>query len=1181
MIRKIKNKTEFILLVITIFQIFLLINMISANSYIIHQTDSLIENSVKEKSKTKKLIGAGINLLIGFLSIKQIGVVSAQNDEDGLWCCKKINGAVCEPINPEDSCDEDILMTDCDLTDYCKRGACLDQETGFCSEGSPKGPCEESPEGGIWNEDINNIEGCDYGCCTWGEINRQYITQRQCEILSNDAGTFDTSISQEGCIFYTEEMGACVVETEAGVSCTHKTEEQCEDEGDFYENYFCSADDLKDFGVNCDKEKYTGCAEEENLYDIYYFDSCNNREDVKEECNHPESKCINGVCKDLSCIDEEGNIRQNWESWCVYEGHVGDSRDVVGSKHGMRWCKEGEIKTDAFCDDYRKKICGEKINNEGLSNARCRFNEEWKCFELEIVSYEFDDDRGITNQEEVDEYKTECEAMSDCRIQSVDIYDKGDMDLFKFDICVPKYPSGFDITPNSETDRERFESRCEIASQTCTTIWRKGLIKWKCKANCECLNQEFAEQMNEFCISLGDCGGYVNVEGKYTKNFKVNMPNLGKNKYKNLDDYDFEEDITDVTKERYEAYAESIGGEPPQFFSSTEEGYWGGNPLEELELAGEVVDFSTIVNIIGGGIGVLGAGVTGSAILTAILSKVATAGLAHPAAAIIIFIVSVILLILSFLGIGKTKEITVEFKCRSWQPPFGGEDCDKCNNDPSRPCTEYKCESLGGGCRLFEDVYQQDYEEEKKICIHKQSNDTTPPQIVFEEIDEELYNVEEVDNGVKIRTSSGDCIQEFTPINFTLRTEDENGDDDYARCVYNWEIIDPPNPENNYALEGEEFEEGVYYSINHSFTEEQGRLPFVSSLDYATGNLGEREGELNMYVRCVDHAGMSNLNEYIINFCIKEGADNTITIIKEYNPESGSFLRYGETTQILVIDLDEPADCKWTHDTDKSYDGMENNMICEDYAGEIKPSWSCTTKLIDLTESVNNIYIKCKDQPWISEEDYDGPWTEENRNINTQGFLYTLKTTENPLEIASISPQGDIERGGDVFEIELEVTTSEGAYNGVSTCKYEYVESPLGIDSWDFFTEIDSYHTYPFNLPSGFYNILITCWDEAGNEAQGNAIFDLMVDSSAPIVVRAYKEGGKLKLITDENAKCYYNFKRCNPFDFDNATSMTFGWVTQHSANWITGETYYIKCEDIWGIRNSDCAIKIKSSSLI
>ena len=49
----------------------------------------------------------------------------------------------------------------------------------------------------------------------------------------------------------------------------------------------------------------------------------------------------------------------------------------------------------------------------------------------------------------------------------------------------------------------------------------------------------------------------------------------------------------------------------------------------------------------------------------------------------------------------KHRVRVVEFTCEPWEPPIGGSNCDKCNNDMFRPCSEYRCRSLGQACQLL------------------------------------------------------------------------------------------------------------------------------------------------------------------------------------------------------------------------------------------------------------------------------------------------------------------------------------------------------------------------------------------------------------------------------------------------------------------------------------------------
>lgn len=1207
-----RDKQNIILLLIVVFQIFLLVNGVTARSYMIHQSDSKIDDSkIEEDKRIKELIKVGINLLIGFLSIDQIGTVSAA-------CCLD----TCQDVEFSSECSGNSAPADCDQTGSCVIGTCVDEENGICSAGSPKSFCED--DGGVWySEKINNVGDCKLGCCTLDNgASKQFLRKIKC---INEEGVFNPSVSEAECRIYTQDMGACV--SDEG-NCKFTTEKDCETNlnGDFHLGILCSSSGLE---TNCERpasqgEIVTVCHEDK----VYFTDSCGNLANIYDSsrwnnenywnvvqdptctgtvgsrncgnCDISESVCAsssdaginptygNNVCKDLKCTDEKGKIRQNGESWCVYESYVGDGKDVVGSEHRLRWCDKGTIKTN-LCENMRGKICAEKVI-EGISFARCRFNEGWKCYELEPVAYDIDeDDYEITNQEEVDAYKTKCEELSDCRIQSVNLYSQaghatgsgGGPDVFIFDVCVPEYPPGLAFW-RSEGNAEDV---CSVGTLECVTYWRKVLwFDWRCKANCDCLNQKFADQMNDFCTSLGDCGGYTNVEGKYTKNFDTFDIDSLSSKYK-ISKYDGDGDISSSKENEYKNYASSVGdGNLPAFLSSSEEGYLGGESIEDLieEMGEDIQSVKGLVVTLGSLAGIIGTALFAGIMATGGFSNVGVNGLLPIGWVAFIVMTVLIILVILISAFVDYKEISVEFECQPWQAPLGGDDCEKCNEDELRPCTEYKCRSLGSACELISEG--ELYEVENPVCIDAYSDDSTPPTIIFESIEEEYIVEGETNNGISIRNSEGGCIQEMDLVNFTLKTENGYGEDDYAKCVYSWNRgTDPPSPGNEYNLNGETFVEGNFFSIMHTF---EGRLPLVSSLNNIRGTLGAREGDLNMYVRCADYAGNFNVNEYVVNLCVKEGPDITPPNIMEYIPEEGSYLRHNETTQTLIISLNEPSECKWTHDTDKSYEDMENYFVCEEYIPSVIQSrWDCWTELTNLIDSENNIYIKCKDQPWISGgEEYDGVYTEENRNTNSQGFLYTLHTTEASLEITSISPSGEIEVGGESNEINLEATTSGGVDNGIAVCEYRFIESPSGTNVWDIFLETNfNSHRQPFTLQSGYYDIAVTCEDEIGNAAEMSASFNILLDSEAPLIVRIYNEGGKLKLITDEPAKCYYDENTCSFDTIDKANTdydMTVGYYTkEHSAKWDPSITYHIKCEDSFGNVNSGCASRITPSS--
>src|SRR3989338_9295154 len=116
----------------------------------------------------------------------------------------------------------------------------------------------------------------------------------------------------------------------------------------------------------------------------------------------------------------------------------------------------------------------------------------------------------------------------------------------------------------------------------------------------------------------------------------------------------------------------------------------------------------------------------------------------------------------------KEKTQTVSFSCLPWQPPVGGDDCDKCNKDELNACSEYKCRSLGQACQLL----NVGTDEEK--CAWVNPLDVTSP--IIRQWDEVLtagYAYEDVEIrppglGMRIEnTKSADgCIKAFTPLEF-------------------------------------------------------------------------------------------------------------------------------------------------------------------------------------------------------------------------------------------------------------------------------------------------------------------------------------------------------------------------------------------------------------------------------
>ena len=1249
------------ILLIVALQLFLLINLTPSESYIIHQTDGVIETANIENSKQREqgnnVLNYGLNLLVGFLTIDGIGSVSAssfrdtsesplaaatttgdttnyaQDSELGIdvsWNCCPLttSGATCQSISSDDeeSCAVSKLPTKCENTIECKIGCCVDPIEGTYSTNAPYQKCFQ--DGGVWYDNKEClIPEAQRGCCVLGQ-GVSFVTETRCNRLSLVQGfakDFRDTQTEIECLALgaSQETGACV---SIGGRCSIETEIECAKiGGQFNAGLLCSNSALS---TDCQKQASVGCAEGE--HEIYWFDSCGNKENIynankdvswnngnilgkNESCN-PNSANINSktcgncnyflgsicspssgankvndgnfICEDLTCIDEKGEKRENGESWCVYDSYIGDGKDPAGSRHWKRYCIDGEVKVEP-CADYRGEICvqSEITTDDGkkFTGASCSINEATICI--------MDKNKDKTSL-------AKCEENPDCLLKHINV-DKG----FTFDFCTSRYPRGFDLT-GENYDKE--SQLCAVANQKCTVIYEKKISGWKCVFNCNCEKGKFAEQMNDLCISLGDCGSYVNYVGDGTDS-GIKIKNDG-----------------DVSWQDYKKYAKPVAGQyaEPKNINEILGGVFGAKKGKyEGEEASSYLALGTVSGLLGfsaiafktGGIaeaynllaqsgwveaarlpagqiaavakvflaagiilivsglltkafGLSGqaaqimtaAGVVGAASYVAwvAISAKATAW-CLPCLIIILIVLLILAIILKILGIGKIKKIIVKSTCMPWERPSGGANCEKCNEDPLKPCTEYKCLSLGQSCQIVNP------NDENPVCINNQSNDNTPPTIKPGTISAGFKFTDAVADGIKIRQddSENNCIPEFTSILFSLETNE------FSQCRYDYE------KKNDFDDMSEFFLEQNSYKKNHT---NAFIMPSIAALEAEfnitiTGNIKERLADLNMYVRCQDTAGNKNTKDYAVNFCVKSGPDTTEPQIVQAIPVNGAIKKFGLNETLLKVYLSEPAECKYSKQ-DKSYAEMETPFVCETGLNDAAIyGWPCETLLSGLTSSIDTFYIKCKDQPWLTDDD-------SKRNINLASYVYKLHASSGNLKIDSISPQEEASYGFEPIIVTLQVETSGGAESGKAQCFYSFT----GYEKMtSFFNTFSSSHSQVFDLMTrGNYNIYVKCQDNANNIASEKTSFTLNIDTFPPIIVRAFNSGGRLKLVTDEDAECYYDLNRCN-FNIDNGTKMTTAFAREHYADWNTANTYRIRCKDTWGNAPIGCTLQVSPSSFI
>lgn len=531
----------------------------------------------KEIEKKRKNIPIILMILL-IISMNLIIAAESQSWPSYNVCCEKTkNGAWCQntletncdtSLDPETKSNYRKTPTSCDATSFCKLGCCVDTSEGLCMENTPEKVCELAP--GTWKSDPQcNVPQCDLGCCVLGD-QASYVTLTRCKKLSAFYGletNFKKNIQDEAtCILiaHLQDKGACVYELENERTCRFVTRAECLNTNrsrsknmtsspEFFKNYLCSADELH---TKCGPTTKTTCIEGKD--EVYFVDSCGNPANIydstktydkkpsywqkiapkAESCGFKDGKgnansktcgnceyfkgsiCGNGaatfgdhICRDINCYGtKNGKDYKNGESWCVPQGPVGEGRDLVGSRHFRHVCINGEEVIEP-CADFRNEICIENILETYSGNfieAACRPNR-WK----DCLDQEEKDDCLNTDKRDCYWFKG-AKYVGNAETTGTASSDTGEGTTKKLkdggEMCLPNFPAGFQFWNQGDA-----KTVCSLGNIKEEVTYEKGLIsKKKCVKNCEVLNDEWARKMNNVCTSLGDCGAYINIAGRFT-----------------------------------------------------------------------------------------------------------------------------------------------------------------------------------------------------------------------------------------------------------------------------------------------------------------------------------------------------------------------------------------------------------------------------------------------------------------------------------------------------------------------------------------------------------------------------------------------------------------------------------------------------------------------------------------
>lgn len=481
---------------------------------------------------------------------------------------------------------------------------------------------------------------------------------------------------------------------------------------------------------------------------------------------------------------------------------------------------------------------------------------------------------------------------------------------------------------------------------------------------------------------------------------------------------------------------------------------------------------------------------------------------------------------------------SIIFTCSTWEAPTGGENCEECNN-AIFGCSEYQCKSLGKGCSLLNPG------STNELCTWVNRNDVEAPEIRpwNAALDIETYKytpdttVSPPDRGVKIISRTGDeCISAYTPLKFGVTLNEP------ATCK-----IDTSRKSSYEDMT-------FYFGLDSLSRYNHTQIMSLPSLN-ASGVVLESGLELDMYVRCEDANGNSNLGNFVFHICVDDEADATAPLITSTSIPNKQPVASGINQTTISAYINEQATCRWDH-FDKDFEKMGSNFTCATtpIPKNSQIVYHCNSTLTGIKDRVeNDYYFRC--------EDDDG-------NKNRESYKLTLVGTQ-PLYIDWAEPNGTIKDSISPARLKLEVKTSSGHQDGNAFCYYKPKDSTSAYIQFKYEPVAMTYqHTQDLvfaGSESGInYEYTIRCVDAGGNSDSTNISFSVETDINEPLVVRAYREEGYLKLITNEAGECVYNTIDdigCE-YEFEDGLAMQLVDEDEHFVEWNTQETFYIKCKD-------------------
>lgn len=522
-----------------------------------------------------------------------------------------------------------------------------------------------------------------------------------------------------------------------------------------------------------------------------------------------------------------------------------------------------------------------------------------------------------------------------------------------------------------------------------------------------------------------------------------------------------------------------------------------------------------------------------------------------------------------FLAMYKKEKIEIiSFECYPWEPPLGGTNCEKCNTDPTRPCSEYRCKSLGQACALVN-------QGGNELCVNTGKGDVAAPTIIpTQDSLRPLGLIFSPDNtisppnkGVRIHPTKGEngCLQPFTQLEFGFNTTEP------AQCRVDWNLV--PKYDDLAFLFGETNE----YAYAHL---QKMRVPAPESSEDGSGaNDGSapvigKDGTFTLWVRCRDAMGNFNPGAFAFRFCVNKGPDVNPPVIEGTSIADNAPVQFNADKVGIEVYVDKPSECKWST-TDKTFDLMENSLSCPSQTYQINANrqYVCSGELRGIVNRQDNpFFFRCKSYPGKKESD---------RFVMSQSKKLTLKGTQE-LVILSSGPNGTIQGSTESVPVTLQVATAFGAEEGRATCTFSDIKAEVDRTPMEFTQDI--VHNQTLLLSEGAHQYFFRCVDAGGNSVEANTTFTVLIDRQKPLVARVLRDGDNLKVVTTEEASCVYSTTSCT-YNFEDGLPLGYEDATKkdvHVTTWAVDKTFYIKCQDTSGNRPAPnaCSAVARGSEL-